>query len=280
MRNVVIAISSSHGNQKNHLADSIIRCLSLSVRYRIQTVDFIKINTKGGRGENAKGKTEECENEMHFNRLRCLNEQHKLELLIPTTVAELGFYTNAQEQLSNEGIQVFMPDSIQFALQDPKHIEYIAWLIGFRVYSEKTEGQADLIHIAGVGDGAGDCTGLRSISRIEQTEQGQIVAGIIVDHPRLAATAQSFVRVSRWKGAFELECVLVGDVFYLKRLNANLPSWVHLTATEEVSMLDEFLECALNIEPNTSCRLKMPKGVCPNRFRALPLSILQSAPRP
>jgi len=262
MRQITVAVMGDSKGSTIHLTESITRCLGLSMRYDVSLVEprayELPISTE----------LVHSQFEGDARRLSCLRELRRLnahsgvELLIPAATKELGFFLSLQQDLIQEGIQICIPETVQLALQDPRHLAYIAWLVGFEV-AQTQQNESEALHIAGIGDGLGGCCGLAMAKQVEKGVGNWIISGNLVKDSQLSAAAKTFAKVSRWRGPFELQCIKFNGKLHLLKLNANFPSWVHLTATEGASLLDHFLLQVLDPYPRQSRSLKYPKDVYP-----------------
>jgi len=95
---------------------------------------------------------------------------------------------------------------------------------GYPVIVQKTV-TGEEMNVVGVGDGTGACLGLVGIKKLCVTSQGKFWNGVTIKNVRMLEAAQRFVEVSRWKGGFELECIVDGDEVYLIEINPRLPAW-------------------------------------------------------
>ena len=75
--------------------------------------------------------------------------------------------------------------------------------------------------------GAGKSLGLVGIKKLWITELGKIWTGVTVRNERMLRAAQRFVTANKWKGGFELECILSGGELHLIEINPRFPAWVY-----------------------------------------------------
>lgn len=85
----------------------------------------------------------------------------------------------------------------------------------------------DELNVVGLGDGTGQALGLVAIKKAWVTALGKMWTGVTVKHAAMLAAAERFVRVSRWRGPFELECMVHQDRVYLIEINPRFPAWVY-----------------------------------------------------
>ncbi len=87
--------------------------------------------------------------------------------------------------------------------------------------------QGTEMNLIGVGDGNGEAPGMVAIKKVSTTGLGKIWTGVTVDHPLLLDAARRFVHETRWRGAFELECIVDGGRVFLIEVNPRFPAWVY-----------------------------------------------------
>jgi len=87
------------------------------------------------------------------------------------------------------------------------------------------------INLVGLGDGEGNLVGAVSIKKLTTTSLGKIWSGITIQNEKLLQTAKDFVKATKWKGPFELECMSDGEVVNMIEINPRFPAWVYF-ATE------------------------------------------------
>ncbi len=86
----------------------------------------------------------------------------------------------------------------------------------------------DELNVIGLGDGEGNCLGLVGIKKIWITALGKMWTGVTVRNEPMLKAAERFVRETKWRGPFELECMVDGDKIFLIEINPRFPAWVYL----------------------------------------------------
>ena len=81
------------------------------------------------------------------------------------------------------------------------------------------------MNVVGVGDGEGNSLGMVGIKKMWITSLGKIWTGVTIKNEPMLSAAQKFVEAYRWKGGYELECIVKGDEVYLIEINPRLPAW-------------------------------------------------------
>ena len=103
------------------------------------------------------------------------------------------------------------------------------------------------INLVGVGDGEGVLAGAVAIKKLTTTEIGKIWTGVTIQNEKLMQIAKDFVALTKWKGPFELECMIntsptgvraseelnseSTDQVFMIEINPRFPAWVYF-ATE------------------------------------------------
>jgi len=87
------------------------------------------------------------------------------------------------------------------------------------------------LNLVGVGDGKGELKGAVAIKKLTTTEIGKIWTGVTIQNEKLMQIAKEFVAHTKWKGPFELECMVNMNQIFMIEINPRFPAWVHF-ATE------------------------------------------------
>ncbi|MCK4762406.1 MAG: ATP-grasp domain-containing protein [Candidatus Aminicenantes bacterium] len=96
--------------------------------------------------------------------------------------------------------------------------------------------KGDEMNVVGVGDGQGGLIGQVGIKKMWITSLGKIWTGVTVKNRPMLRAAETFVREYRWKGPFELECIVDGDTVYLIEINPRFPAWSYFAAGVGVNL--------------------------------------------
>ncbi len=81
------------------------------------------------------------------------------------------------------------------------------------------------LNVVGVGDGEGGSLGLLAIRKMWVTSLGKIWNGVTIKHEKMLSAAGEFINQYRWKGPFELECIVDREDIYLIEINPRFPAW-------------------------------------------------------
>jgi carbamoyl-phosphate synthase large subunit len=91
--------------------------------------------------------------------------------------------------------------------------------------------QGEELNLVGVGDGKGELKGAVAIKKLTTTDIGKIWTGVTIQNEKLMRIAKDFVAHTKWKGPFELECMVNMNQVFMIEINPRFPAWVHF-ATE------------------------------------------------
>jgi len=87
------------------------------------------------------------------------------------------------------------------------------------------------VNLVGVGDGQGELKGAVAIKKLTTTSIGKIWTGLTIQNEKLLQIAKDFVKLTKWRGPFELECMMNMQNIYMIEINPRFPAWVYF-ATE------------------------------------------------
>jgi len=91
--------------------------------------------------------------------------------------------------------------------------------------------QGEELNLVGVGGGKGTLVGAVAIKKLTTTEIGKIWTGVTIQNDRLTQIAQEFVKHTKWRGPFELECIVNKNEVFMIEINPRFPAWIYF-ATE------------------------------------------------
>jgi len=104
------------------------------------------------------------------------------------------------------------------------------------------------MNVVGVGDGEGGHFGILGIKKLWITSLGKIWTGVTVKHQRLLEAAQEFVKVFKWKGAFEFECIVRDEEVYLIEVNPRFPAWVYFSTGVGINLPYRLFKAAMGFD--------------------------------
>ncbi len=103
----------------------------------------------------------------------------------------------------------------------------------------------DELNVIGVGDGEGKSLGAVGIKKISVTALGKIWTGVTVKQRAMLDAAERFTREFKWRGPFELECIVKGDDVFLIEINPRFPAWVYFATGVGVNLPSRLVRAAL-----------------------------------
>ncbi len=83
------------------------------------------------------------------------------------------------------------------------------------------------LNVIGVGDGAGGTLGVVGIKKMNVTALGKIWTGVTIKHAAMLEATRRFIKEYRWRGPFELECIVHDHKVFLIEINPRFPAWVY-----------------------------------------------------
>ncbi|KAB8332237.1 carboxylate--amine ligase [Scytonema tolypothrichoides VB-61278] len=104
------------------------------------------------------------------------------------------------------------------------------------------------LNLVGIGDGEGSHLGLVATKKMTVTELGKIWSGVTIHHPGLLQATEAFLQHTKWKGPFELECIVDADgVIYLIEINPRFPAWTYFATGVGVNLPARLVRAALGL---------------------------------
>ena len=100
----------------------------------------------------------------------------------------------------------------------------------------------DELNVIGAGDGKGNSLGLVAIKKMTTTHLGKIWNGVTIRHEKLLKVAEDFVAEYKWRGPFELECIVDEDNIILIEINPRFPAWVYFATGVGVNLPKRVLD--------------------------------------
>jgi carbamoyl-phosphate synthase large subunit len=94
----------------------------------------------------------------------------------------------------------------------------------------------DELNVVGVGDGTGGLLGMVAAKKTYVTALGKMWGGVTVRHAGVLDAAERFVKACRWRGPFELECIVEDERVHLIEINPRFPAWVYLATGVGVNL--------------------------------------------
>ncbi len=105
------------------------------------------------------------------------------------------------------------------------------------------------INVVGVGDGEGGHFGLLAIKKLWITSLGKIWTGVTIHNDNLIKTTERFLQITKWRGAFEFECIIKNEEIFLIEINPRFPAWIYFSVGVGINLPGRLLKAALNLDP-------------------------------
>ncbi len=106
----------------------------------------------------------------------------------------------------------------------------------------------DELNVVGVGDGEGGSLGLFALKKMSVTSLGKIWTGVSIKHEAMLETASKFLETSKWRGPFELECIVDGNDVYLVEVNPRFPAWVYFATGVGINLPSRMIRLCCGME--------------------------------
>jgi carbamoyl-phosphate synthase large subunit len=105
----------------------------------------------------------------------------------------------------------------------------------------------DEMNVVGLGDGEGNSLGLVGIKQLSVTALGKIWTGVTVKNHKMLAAVADFIREFKWRGPFELECIVNGDAVYLIEINPRFPAWSYFATGVGINLPSRLVRRAFGL---------------------------------
>ena len=92
------------------------------------------------------------------------------------------------------------------------------------------------VNLVGVGDGKGELKGAVAIKKLTTTDIGKIWTGLTIQNEKLMQIAKDFVKLTSWRGPFEIEAMINMQNVYLIEINPRFPAWVYFATDIGVNL--------------------------------------------
>jgi carbamoyl-phosphate synthase large subunit len=175
----------------------------------------------------------------------------KINIKVPQTEV-----VNSIQELSQAIEKIGLPIMVKGALYKAYRAYMVQEAIGYFnqiasewgypiILQEVVSGEE--MNVVGVGDGEGGLIGQVGIKKMWITSLGKIWTGVTIKNEQMLAAAENFVREYRWKGPFELECIVDGDTVYLIEINPRFPAWSYFSTGVGINLPANTVRKAFNL---------------------------------
>ena len=104
--------------------------------------------------------------------------------------------------------------------------------------------------VLAVGDGEGGIVGGLPMKKTSLTEKGKGWAGVVVKDPKFLAMAETFCRMTKWRGPFEMEVLKTKEErYFLLEINPRFPAWTYLCVGAGQNLPVAVAQLAMGMEP-------------------------------
>ncbi|MBL6989241.1 MAG: ATP-grasp domain-containing protein [Bacteriovoracaceae bacterium] len=100
----------------------------------------------------------------------------------------------------------------------------------------------DEFNVVGIGDGHGKSLGMVGIKKLTTTSIGKIVNGVTIKNEPMINTASQIVEQFKWRGPFELECIVNQNDVYLIEINPRFPAWTWFATAVGVNLPERLIK--------------------------------------
>ena len=133
--------------------------------------------------------------------------------------------------------------------------------------------EGDELNVVGLGDGEGGLAGMVAARKLSVTELGKIWTGVTIRNPGLEEAVRRFVSAFRWRGGFEMECIVDEGRIWLIEINPRFPAWVYFATGVGINLPSRLVRLALGQEVET--RSDYPAGKLYVRYTMEQVSDMQ-----
>ena len=217
--------------------------------------------------------------EVLFDRFAYINSIENIDFLFPNFDAELFNFISLKEKMEMElGIKMVLPTQEQFEARHKvnlfefgkkhkikvpfakmvyslneipaitkamQHFNKISTEWGLPVLIQQFVHGSE-VNVCGVGNGKGVTLGAVPMRKLYITDKGKAWAGVTLDDKNLLNTTQSFVKNTKWCGAFELEFIKTADDdYFLIEINPRFPAWCYLTVGAGQNQIESIVNLAM-----------------------------------
>ena len=126
------------------------------------------------------------------------------------------------------------------------HMQALAMDWGYPIIVQEIV-TGDELNVVGLGDGQGNSLGAVGIKKIMITSLGKIWTGVTVKNEKMLEATRRFISEYKWRGPFELECIVKGDEVCLIEINPRFPAWSYFATGVGVNLPSRMLRRALDL---------------------------------
>ena len=105
----------------------------------------------------------------------------------------------------------------------------------------------DELNVVAVGDGKGGLLGQVAAKKLLITSLGKMWTAVSIRNEKMLDATRRFVKHYKWKGPFELECIVDGDTVYLIEINPRFPAWSYFATGLGINLPANMVRKALGL---------------------------------
>jgi carbamoyl-phosphate synthase large subunit len=106
------------------------------------------------------------------------------------------------------------------------------------------------MNVVGVGDGEGGSLGNVGVKKLWITSQGKIWTGVSIKNEKMIAATETFIKKYKWRGPFEMECIVDKDDVYLIEINPRFPAWSFFATELGINLPANMVRKSFNLKSN------------------------------
>ncbi|PKK89071.1 MAG: carboxylate--amine ligase [Candidatus Wallbacteria bacterium HGW-Wallbacteria-1] len=179
----------------------------------------------------------------------------KMQILHPKTIAVKN-YEQLDAALVNLGLPAMIKGPYYKAAvahnhgEAHYHFSTISAEWGFPILVQSMVSGEEL-NVIGLGDGEGGNMGMVAIKKTTVTNLGKIWSGVTIKHSGMLEAADNFIRLYKWRGPFELECIVSGKDINLIEINPRFPAWAYFATGVGLNLPERVVQATFNLPVDT-----------------------------
>ncbi|MBF0448817.1 MAG: ATP-grasp domain-containing protein [Magnetococcales bacterium] len=158
------------------------------------------------------------------------------------------------EELAIATGKIGFPVMVKGAIYDAYHVENLDEAVtafsrivarfGYPVIVQQAI-RGEQMNVICVGDGDGDSLGMVGVKKMSTTEKGKIWTGVTIHNDRVMEATRQFVQKTKWRSAFEMECIVDDEQVYLIEVNPRFPAWVYFATGIGINLPERMMRKTL-----------------------------------
>ena len=182
---------------------------------------------------------------------RLLDIAEKISISLPTTKV-VNSVDGLLQAIKDIGLPVMVKGSFYKAYKSHTPQEAVShyhdlvaeW--GYPIIVQEVV-SGDEMNVVGLGDGEGHSLGVVGIKKLSITALGKIWTGVTVKNHKMLAAVAEFIEKFKWRGPFELECIVNGDEVFLIEINPRFPAWSYFATGVGINLPSRLVRHAFGL---------------------------------